>query len=81
MLGDRVQQSAPVLQELVSDVHCIIDAMIGKESGVGLLCPCTEGVPDVVLVRLSVRLSCCQACAAKRASLRPQHAGIWLFRM
>jgi hypothetical protein len=35
----------------VSDVHCIIDAMIGKESGVGLLCPCTEGVPDVVLVR------------------------------
>lgn len=37
------------VQELVSDVHCIIDAMIGKESGVGLLCPCTEGVPDVVL--------------------------------
>lgn len=36
-----------VLQELVSDVHCIIDAMIGKESGVGLLCPSTEGVPDV----------------------------------
>lgn len=40
-------------QELVSDVHCIIDAMIGKESGVGLLCPCTEGVPDVVLVSAS----------------------------
>lgn len=39
-------------QELVSDVHCIIDAMIGKDSGVGLLCPCTEGVPDVVLVRI-----------------------------
>lgn len=37
------------MQELVSDVHCIIDAMIGKESGVGLLCPCSEGVPDVVL--------------------------------
>lgn len=36
-------------QELVSDVHCIIDAMIGKESGVGLLCPCSDGVPGVVL--------------------------------
>ena len=37
------------LQELVSDVHCIIDAMIGKESGISLLCPGTEGVPDVIL--------------------------------
>ena len=36
-------------QELVSDVHCIIDAMIGKESGISLLGPGTEGVPDVIL--------------------------------
>ena len=35
-------------QELVTDVHCIIEAMIGADSGVQLMHPVAEGVPDMV---------------------------------
>ena len=37
------------LQELVNDVHCIIEAMIGRESDVKLLRPSTEAVPEFVM--------------------------------
>ena len=37
-----------LMQELVTDVHCIIEAMIGADSGVQLLEPSTAGVPDMV---------------------------------
>ncbi len=35
-------------QELVTDVYCIIEAMIGADSGVQLLEPVSDGVPDMV---------------------------------
>ena len=38
----------------MTDVHCIIEAMIGADSGVQLLHPVADGVPD--LVRLHVHL-------------------------
>ena len=37
------------LQELVGDIHCIIEATIGKSSEVQLEKPNTNGVPDYVL--------------------------------
>ena len=33
----------------MNDIHCIIEAMIGRESDVKLLRPCTEAVPDFVM--------------------------------
>jgi len=38
-------------QELVTDVYCIIEAMIGVDSGVQLLEPVADGVPDMVRTR------------------------------
>ena len=46
--GCRLQLIAK-LQELVNDIHCIIDAMIGRESDVKLLRPSTEAVPEFVM--------------------------------
>ena len=37
------------MQELVDDIHCIIEAMIGRSSEIALSRPVVEGVPDVVL--------------------------------
>eukprot|EP00887_Chlorella_sp_A99_P001878 scaffold19.g1878.t1 len=37
------------LPELVADVHCIIEAMVGRESGVELLPPDLDSVPATVL--------------------------------
>ena len=36
-------------QELVDDVHCIIEAMVGRNSSVSLLDPNIKGVPGVVM--------------------------------
>eukprot|EP00891_Asterochloris_glomerata_P000074 jgi/Astpho2/74/Aster-04548 len=37
------------IKELVNDIHCIIEAMIGRESDVKLLRPSTEAVPEFVM--------------------------------
>lgn len=38
-----------IVQELVGDIHCIIEATIGRSSAVMLEKPNTDGVPDYVL--------------------------------
>ena len=42
-------EAAVYLQELVGDIHCIIEATIGRSSEVQLEKPNTNGVPDYVL--------------------------------
>ena len=44
-----VGEAAVYLQELVGDIHCIIEATIGRSSEVQLEKPNTNGVPDYVL--------------------------------
>lgn len=44
-----VSEAAVYLQELVGDIHCIIEATIGRSSEVKLEKPNTDGVPDYVL--------------------------------
>ena len=44
-----VNEAAVYLQELVGDIHCIIEATIGRSSEVQLEKPNTNGVPDYVL--------------------------------
>lgn len=41
--------TADLLQDLVGDIHCIIEATIGRSSAVTLEKPNTDGVPDYVL--------------------------------
>lgn len=42
-------QNAGFVQDLVGDIHCIIEATIGRSSSVMLERPNTDGVPDYVL--------------------------------
>ena len=42
-----IVRSEVVLSDLVSDVHCIIEAMIGKGVAVNLRLPQLLGVPEV----------------------------------
>lgn len=42
-----IVRSEMVLADLVSDVHCIIEAMIGKGGSVNLHLPQLLGVPEV----------------------------------
>ncbi len=44
-----VSGAAVYLQDLVGDIHCIIEATIGRSSEVQLEKPNTDGVPDYVL--------------------------------
>lgn len=48
-LLDIKTQCCMIVQDLVGDIHCIIEATIGRSSEVMLEKPNTEGVPDHVL--------------------------------
>ena len=45
----RVLTAQGMLQEMATDVHCIIEAMVGRTSEVSLLTPCIDGVPSCVM--------------------------------
>ena len=45
----RCEPAAHGLQELLNDVHCIIEAMIGRGSDVALRKPEMYGIPPVLL--------------------------------